>query len=128
WVSSRYYLPSGVLPAWVSELNAALAKRRGEKIEWKAPVEGTGYSSNDELPVAEGFAPKFAPAFPHQGELGDRASLGMPPGAEITEQAAEKAFDTLKLGRGKGIDLLAVSFSGHDYLGHALGPNSRELE
>jgi hypothetical protein len=47
---------------------------------------------------------------------------------ELTVGAAERAVDTYKLGRGKATDLLAVSFSSHDYVGHGFGPNSREME
>ena len=38
------------------------------------------------------------------------------------------AFDQYELGRGKGTDFFAVSFSSHDYVGHQYGPNSREME
>jgi predicted AlkP superfamily pyrophosphatase or phosphodiesterase len=34
----------------------------------------------------------------------------------------------MKLGRGGDPDLLAVSYSSHDLLGHSKGPNSKEME
>jgi predicted AlkP superfamily pyrophosphatase or phosphodiesterase len=37
-------------------------------------------------------------------------------------------LDAYGLGQGKATDLLAISFSSHDMLGHAFGPNSREME
>jgi predicted AlkP superfamily pyrophosphatase or phosphodiesterase len=45
-----------------------------------------------------------------------------------TFSAALSAVDDLKLGRGKDVDLLLVSLSSHDYLGHHFGPNHPNLE
>jgi predicted AlkP superfamily pyrophosphatase or phosphodiesterase len=42
--------------------------------------------------------------------------------------AALAAVNHYKLGSKKASDLLAISFSGHDFLGHLLGPNRREME
>jgi predicted AlkP superfamily pyrophosphatase or phosphodiesterase len=41
---------------------------------------------------------------------------------------AEYAVDKLQLGRGPGIDFLSVSFSSVDYVGHAFGPRSWEVQ
>jgi predicted AlkP superfamily pyrophosphatase or phosphodiesterase len=84
WVSSRYYLPDGKLPAWVDELN-------------KTP--GPSYDA-----------------------------AATPVGIDVTEAAAERAIAAYDLGRGAGTDLLAISFSSHDYAGHAHGPNADEME
>jgi len=43
-------------------------------------------------------------------------------------ELAEKAVDALKLGNSNGIDFLAVSYSSVDYVGHAFGPRSREIQ
>jgi predicted AlkP superfamily pyrophosphatase or phosphodiesterase len=43
-------------------------------------------------------------------------------------QFAEAAIDALKLGRGAGIDYLAVSFSALDLVGHDYGPRSHEVQ
>jgi arylsulfatase A-like enzyme len=45
---------------------------------------------------------------------------------ELEEQFAERALETERLGQGDGADLLAVSFSAHDYVGHRYGPYSPE--
>jgi predicted AlkP superfamily pyrophosphatase or phosphodiesterase len=37
-------------------------------------------------------------------------------------------LDKERLGQGKATDVLAISFSATDYLGHAFGPNSLEME
>jgi len=43
-------------------------------------------------------------------------------------ELAEKAVDALKLGNSNGTDFLAISYSSVDYVGHAFGPRSREIQ
>jgi predicted AlkP superfamily pyrophosphatase or phosphodiesterase len=43
-------------------------------------------------------------------------------------QLAETAVDSLALGKGGGTDFLGVSYSTLDYVGHAFGPRSREIQ
>jgi predicted AlkP superfamily pyrophosphatase or phosphodiesterase len=43
-------------------------------------------------------------------------------------ELAEKALDALKLGNSNGTDFLAISYSSVDYVGHAFGPRSREIQ
>ena len=43
-------------------------------------------------------------------------------------QLAKTAVDKLGLGKGDGIDYLGVSYSSVDYVGHAFGPRSREIQ
>jgi predicted AlkP superfamily pyrophosphatase or phosphodiesterase len=41
---------------------------------------------------------------------------------------AEASIDALRLGQGRGIDYLAVSFSALDFVGHDFGPRSHEVQ
>ena len=41
---------------------------------------------------------------------------------------AETAVDSLRLGHGKGMDFLGVSYSSPDYVGHEFGPRSWEIQ
>jgi predicted AlkP superfamily pyrophosphatase or phosphodiesterase len=43
-------------------------------------------------------------------------------------ELAEKAVDAMNLGRARGTDFLAVGYSTVDYVGHAFGPRSREIQ
>jgi len=43
-------------------------------------------------------------------------------------KAAEYAIDQLGLGKGGGIDYLGIGYSTPDYVGHAFGPRSREVQ
>ena len=76
--------------------------------------------------------------FPHP--LRGKAA-GNEPDAEFYEQwasspyadtyltrLAEAGVDALGLGKGRGIDFLGVSYSSVDYVGHAFGPRSREIQ
>ncbi len=50
-----------------------------------------------------------------------------PWGNELVEQFAEAAITGEKLGQHSDTDLLTVSFSSNDYVGHAVGPNAPEV-
>ncbi|HEX8837845.1 MAG TPA: alkaline phosphatase family protein [Candidatus Acidoferrum sp.] len=43
-------------------------------------------------------------------------------------ELAKKAVDSLNLGQASGTDFLAVGYSTVDYVGHAFGPRSREIQ
>lgn len=63
---------------------------------------------------------------------GDRAKLypelaNSPFGNELIEAFAERALLGEQLGKRDTIDLLSVSFSSNDYVGHRLGPDSPEV-
>jgi arylsulfatase A-like enzyme len=56
------------------------------------------------------------------------ASLDASPwGNEMIEEFAEQALTAEKLGTHTGTDVLAVSFSSNDYVGHAVGPDDPEV-
>ena len=43
-------------------------------------------------------------------------------------ELAEKAIDSLNLGKAAGTDFLAIGYSSVDYVGHAFGPRSHEIQ
>ena len=124
WVSSSFY--GKTLPAWVDALNARVAQDRGKPMIWELPKDkATGFSEEG---IITSFA-KVGKGWPHHADGKEEDDvLIMPIGGDLTEEAAERAIEGLHLGRGAATDLLSVSFSGHDYLSHHFGPNSRELE
>ena len=101
FVSSTYYFPE--LPAWVAEYNAARPADRYRGAHW---LDHT-------LPAD---TPVYA------------ALEGSPFGNELVESFAERAIEVEKLGQRIATDLLAVSFSANDYVGHAAGPDSQEVK
>jgi predicted AlkP superfamily pyrophosphatase or phosphodiesterase len=78
------------------------------------------------------------PAFPHAlrgkpGSTGADASFyleweGSPYAETYLAKMAEDAVDKLGLGKGPGTDYLGVSFSSVDYVAHAFGPRSWEVQ
>jgi predicted AlkP superfamily pyrophosphatase or phosphodiesterase len=76
--------------------------------------------------------------FPHplRGKMGtgepDAAFYGQwatsPYADTALTELAEKAIDTLHLGKTSGTDFLAIGYSTVDYVGHAFGPRSREIQ
>jgi arylsulfatase A-like enzyme len=50
-----------------------------------------------------------------------------PFGNELLEEFAEKAIEQEQLGAHSGTDVLALSFSSNDYVGHELGPDAPEI-
>lgn len=126
WVSSKFYLADGKLPEWMLALNRDIALKPGQKLRWELKSKSNGLSDPAYVPAED--VSGTGKSFPHEIAASERAALGLPYGMELTEQAAERAFDAYKLGQGAGSDILALSFSSHDYMGHAFGPNSREME
>jgi predicted AlkP superfamily pyrophosphatase or phosphodiesterase len=115
WTTSRHYIPQGSMPEWVESLSHQAQARKGKTYEWKSEGKGTGFSSSKA-------------AFSYSTEYGSYASFAHPMGVELVINAAKAAITNLKLGRGADTDLLAMSFSSHDYLAHAHGANAREME
>jgi len=117
WISSRYYLPEGRRPSWMTHLNSEIAKKLFQPTLWKAKGQETGLSNQYDKGK-----------FEREGSYGSKESLRTPVGIELTTQAAIAALKEYKLGSSTATDLLAVSYSSHDMLGHKFGPNAREME
>jgi predicted AlkP superfamily pyrophosphatase or phosphodiesterase len=102
FVSSTYYVPD--LPQWVKDFNAGKPADRYKGMQWQAI----------KLP-----------------EKADSKLYGMLPstpfGNELMEQMAEAAIDAEKLGKYPETDLLILSFSANDYVGHTYGPDSDQV-
>jgi predicted AlkP superfamily pyrophosphatase or phosphodiesterase len=109
FVSSSFYFPA--LPAWVQEFNAQHLADRYAGHEWKA--------------LDSGQAMGRMPAKPGPGLWG--AEEASPFGNELTETFTERAIEAEQLGHHPDTDLLTVSFSSNDYVGHAYGPDSPQV-
>jgi hypothetical protein len=82
----------------------------------------------DDAP-GEGGAEGLGPTFPHPlAGLADPAEaiVVTPAGTEIMLETVQAALTAEQLGADDLPDLLALTFSGHDYAGHAWGQNSWE--
>src|SRR5262249_43544455 len=92
------------------------------------------YSGPDDAP-GEGIGIAQGRVFPHPlgrglpapGRAYYDAVVCSPFGNDLLLGLVEAAVDGYRLGSGPAPDLLAVSFSSHDIVGHAWGPDSQEV-
>lgn len=113
FVSSTYYFAE--LPGWVQEFNKSRVVDQWLGKEWK-PVVKFALPPNPfrKLPAAPGKA--------YYDGL-ERT----PWGNDIVALLGEKAIEAAKLGRGDSTDILSISFSSNDRVGHPAGPDSDEV-
>lgn len=123
WVSSSYYVPE--LPQWVRDINASLLKESGTKISWEATKVA---KKNPLLDPNNKYLKEVGVAFPHSTTVGSPASMMFPLAVDLPVQLAKKAISEFDLGQDSTTDLLAMSFSNHDYVGHSFGSESSELK
>jgi predicted AlkP superfamily pyrophosphatase or phosphodiesterase len=141
FISSSYYVDR--LPDWVQRFNAAGPCTEYLGREWdrlRDDVDYTRFAGADDVPY-EMDAYGLGRTFPHpirewvepgvEGRAAHRnryaAVVGTPFGNDILLRFAEVAFDEVGLGRDAVPDLLTVSFSSNDYVGHMYGPQSQEV-
>src|ERR1017187_9838081 len=101
FVSSTYYYKE--LPAWVEEFNAPRPAERYRGVTW------LGHKLPDD-----------------NAKLFEEIEVS-PFGNELMEAFAERALGAEQLGTREFTDLLTVSFSSNDYVGHRYGPDSPEV-
>jgi hypothetical protein len=112
FVSSTYYMTD--LPAWVRAFNKGDAANRYGAAKWM-PI--------DDGPGAQPF--RILPA--KLGKQYYEEMIRSPYGNETLEAFAEQALKEEHLGRHSGTDVLTVSFSSNDLLGHQVGPDAPEV-
>ena len=76
---------------------------------------------------AAGYVGKKWPNFPAYNFANFASLAASPWGNELIEQFAEEAIKGEKLGQRDATDLITVSFSSNDYVGHAVGPDAPEV-
>ena len=125
FTTSRYY--DDTLPAWIRRVNARRVPQSLAGQSWTLLLPAAEYAEPDSVPQ-ENAGRDFL--FPHVlSSEPARASSDLPntPWMDrLTLDAALEGLQALDLGRGPQTDLLAVSLSATDYVGHRYGPDSRE--
>jgi len=119
-------------PSWLVELAASRPASRFYRSEWSPndPVMLAKVTKLLDDAPGEGAVGGFSTAFPHNLETTEsptRSILHTPFADEIVMDAATAALDAMQLGRDATPDLLAISFSAHDFAGHMWGPDSWEV-
>jgi predicted AlkP superfamily pyrophosphatase or phosphodiesterase len=130
WVSSNFYLPDNKLPEWINKLNSEVAIKPNPIKVWAPRLQETlkTYLNTTSTYPENKTITKIGPVFNHAMSACSPEELASPYGIMLTKEAAIRAIDNYQLGHNKTPDLLAISFSSHDYVGHTFGPNSKEIE
>jgi predicted AlkP superfamily pyrophosphatase or phosphodiesterase len=125
FTTSRYY--ADTLPDWVTRINARRVPQHLAGSRWTLLRDARDYAEPDSEPV-ENHGRDFT--YPHVfPSTADSAAAQLPYTPwmdELTVAAALEGLQALGLGRGPQTDILAVSLSATDYIGHRYGPDSRE--
>ncbi|HEV7387479.1 MAG TPA: alkaline phosphatase family protein [Gemmatimonadaceae bacterium] len=126
FTTSTYY--SATLPDWVTAFNARRLPASYAGQSWRLLLPDSAYPEPDSVPVESGGVrfqfPYLAPSAPDSAAA---ALPGFPWMDDVTLQFALAGVNALNLGAGPQTDVLSISLSTTDAIGHRFGPDSREL-
>jgi hypothetical protein len=126
FTTSTWYRP--VLPAWLDAWNARRGAAKLAGHAWTLLRPESTYPEPDAMPYENGGRDIV---FPHRlpAELAEvEGAVGSSPWIDsLTLDVALEGARALQLGRRDGTDLLVVSLSATDIVGHRYGPDSREV-
>lgn len=132
FISSTFYMKE--LPAWVQEFNRQKLPQKYLSRDWPTlfPMDTYAQSTADVTPYEGKFKGTDAPSLPLRTSQMDALPGGLvrstPYGNTLVLDLARAAIEHEGLGKDNNTDLLAVSFSSTDYIGHQFGVNSIEVE
>jgi predicted AlkP superfamily pyrophosphatase or phosphodiesterase len=126
FTTSTYYGSS--LPEWVRVFNAQKLPATYAGKVWQPLLPDGAYSEPDSVPI-ESNGINFT--FPHvessSPDTAARLLADFPWMDELTLDFAMTGVNALNLGAGPQTDLLSISLSTTDAIGHRFGPDSREV-
>ena len=127
FTTSTYYADS--LPPWVTAFNARKLPQSWSGKAWKTLLPSRQYVEPDSVPLeSNGNDYVFPHPVPQLPQEAAAAAANFPWMDDITLQFALAGVNELGLGAMAGrTDVLAVSLSTTDAIGHRFGPDSREL-
>jgi predicted AlkP superfamily pyrophosphatase or phosphodiesterase len=129
FMSSDFYMKE--LPTWVQVFNDRKLAKTYMQSNWNPlfPINSYSESTVDDNLYEGKFTGETTTKFPHlTANLPLNDIKKTPYGNDIIFDFTKEAILQEKLGQGAATDFLAVSFSSTDYIGHAYGPNSVEIE
>ncbi len=139
FVTSTYYTDrvDRIVPDWVTAFNRSKKADAWFGKDWtrfRADLDYERYSGPDDV-AAEGSGTKQGRTFPHPMTGGLKApgkeyytALADSPFAnDLLLQFAKECITAEKLGQDDVPDLLTISFSSNDIIGHTWGPDSQEV-
>ncbi|PHR70868.1 MAG: alkaline phosphatase [Lutibacter sp.] len=134
FISSSYYMSE--LPKWVRDFNKTKKVDEYLSKTWNTYYDISTYteSTSDDNNYEQKFTGKPTATFPYElpklrAENGNYSLISETPfGNSLTLDFAIEAIKEENLGKSQFTDLLAVSFSSTDYIGHGFGVSSKEIE
>lgn len=125
FTTSRYY--ADTLPDWIRTVNARRTAQRMAGRPWSLLLPESAYPEPDSEPIEHAGSDFIFPHLLPTDTVRAAAELPYTPWMdELTLSAALEGLQAMALGTGPQTDILAVSLSGSDYVGHRYGPDSRE--
>ena len=126
FTTSDYY--ADTLPAWVRAFNARGVPAHAAGRVWEPLLPADSYPEPDIAPWERGGTEiGFPHRMPVDSATARRMFITMPWMDELTLDFALEGVRQARIGRGPAPDVLAVSLSTTDAIGHMYGPNSREI-
>lgn len=134
WITSDWYLND--LPEWVKKFNARRSADSLLNLTWNLLRNEKFYdeSSNDNSPYELPFKGQIKPVFPYnlaelrKSNLNYDLLKATPFGNDFTLDFAMAAIEGEQLGEDDITDMLCLSFSSTDFIGHQFGTQSMELQ
>ena len=126
FTTSTYY--GSALPDWVNAFNARKLPASFAGHAWQLSLPESAYPEPDSIPLESGGVGFL---FPHvesaSPDTAARVLAEFPWMDDLTLNFALAGVNALNLGAGPQTDVLAISLSTTDAIGHRYGPDSREL-
>ena len=129
FITSSYYMKE--LPDWVKNFNAAKQATNFIGSTWSRISEERFYEDPDEAAGEGNLTGEKKPIFNHTINLskdGYDTIVTSPYGNELLLDFAKAALEGETLGQSSEPDLLCISFSSLDAVGHKFGPYSQEVQ
>ncbi|MEO7996151.1 MAG: alkaline phosphatase family protein, partial [Gemmatimonadaceae bacterium] len=127
FTTSTYYANS--LPKWVTEFNARKLPASYKRWVWNPLLPASSYAEPDSVPQeSQGVQFMFPHVIVDDDELAATSLGNFPVMDELTLKFALEGVQQLQLGANTNrTDLLSISLSTTDAIGHRYGPDSKEL-
>ncbi|HWL39340.1 MAG TPA: alkaline phosphatase family protein [Gemmatimonadaceae bacterium] len=126
FTTSTYY--GATLPEWVREFNARKLAAAYAGRDWQLLLPESEYPEPDSVPVeSQGTGFTFPHVLSRNADSATRLLPDFPWMDDLTLAFALHGISALDLGRGPQTDVLAMSLSTTDAVGHRYGPDSREV-
>ena len=133
WITSTYY--TNELPAWVQQYNDRKIPDALMMTDWNLLYDKSKYiqSTADDKIYERPLESDKSRVFPHkyQSVISNKTYntfRACPYGNTYTFDFAKEIIRNEKMGQGSETDMLCISASSTDYIGHRFGPTSMEIE